>query len=430
MGEPSESLIRSDRVHGRLYVDPRIYEEEIARIWSRVWVYVGHDSEVREVGDYVRKSIGPEPLIMVRDREHQVRLLVNRCVHRGNTVCHADRGNATAFRCAYHGWTYDCNGDLLGVPYRSGFDEAALEEMSGLHRIPRMATYRGFVFGSLAEEGISLEEHLAGAREALDRFVDFAPAGEIELTAGSHWLLYQGNWKLWIENAIDNYHQNFVHQAAFWFDSTRRKIAKSVSADESPALVRALGNGHVELDFRPVHRAVGRHHRTGTADEDHERAEREYAKTLEDRLGAERATGLLTDGPPHLFVFPNMMVLQQDVRMIGPVGPLETHVHMFPAFLKGASREINLMRLRRHENAYGPAGAVMPDDLEIFERTQSALRGGEGEWLRLLRGFHRESLDDAGFPVSHITDELGMRAIWAEYARLMSGAESLDAALV
>jgi hypothetical protein len=62
-------LVKADRVHGSLYADPRIFADELARIWYRTWVYVGHVSEIRQPGDYVRKSLGLQDVIMTRDAD-------------------------------------------------------------------------------------------------------------------------------------------------------------------------------------------------------------------------------------------------------------------------------------------------------------------------------------------------------------------------
>ena len=98
-------LIQSDRISGRVYYDPAIFREELEKIWSREWVYVAHESEVPQPGDYVTRQIGLQPVIVSRDEDGKVHLLLNRCMHRGNTVCQSDCGNSHAFRCAYHGWT-------------------------------------------------------------------------------------------------------------------------------------------------------------------------------------------------------------------------------------------------------------------------------------------------------------------------------------
>ena len=101
-----ENLIKDDRVHGSLYTDPLIFEDELEKIWYRGWVYVAHESEIREPGDYVTKTIGLQQIIATRDEDGEIHLLHNRCSHRGNTVVASERGNANFFRCHYHGWTF------------------------------------------------------------------------------------------------------------------------------------------------------------------------------------------------------------------------------------------------------------------------------------------------------------------------------------
>ena len=90
-------LVEPTRVHSSLYTDPEIFQQELDRIWYRTWVYVGHESEVPQPDDFVLKSIGPQPVIMTRDRDGRIHLLQNRCPHRGNQVCMQPKGNARTF---------------------------------------------------------------------------------------------------------------------------------------------------------------------------------------------------------------------------------------------------------------------------------------------------------------------------------------------
>jgi phenylpropionate dioxygenase-like ring-hydroxylating dioxygenase large terminal subunit len=155
-----KGLVLDDRISGRLYYDPAIYQEELEKIWHREWVYVAHESEVPQPGDYVTRNIGAQPVIVSRDEDGKVHLLLNRCMHRGNTVCQSDCGNSHAFRCAYHGWTYNNRGDLVGVPYAGGYDKSFRKEEFGLAKVPRVASHRGLIFASLSPTGPSLDEHL------------------------------------------------------------------------------------------------------------------------------------------------------------------------------------------------------------------------------------------------------------------------------
>src|SRR5439155_377714 len=129
------------------------------------------------------RTLGTQPVLMVRGSEGGVSVFLNRCAHRGTMVCPASHGNARTFACPYHGWTYGLGGELLGVPYPGGyasFDKSA----HGLPRVPRLSSYRGFVFASLCPRGPSLDEHLGAATRLIDRSCDLSPEGEIELSAG------------------------------------------------------------------------------------------------------------------------------------------------------------------------------------------------------------------------------------------------------
>jgi len=243
------ALVQDDRIHASLYTDPRIFDDEMERIFRRGWVFVGHDSEIPSPGDFVTRRVGTEPVIMVRGKDGDVSVFVNRCMHRGTMVCPADRGSARTFTCPYHGWTYDISGELLGVPYPGGY--AAFDKSAhGLTRAPRLSSYRGFVFASLSPAGISLAEHLGSATRLIDRSCDLSPAGEVELTAG--WVKHRcaANWKALPENDSDGYHLGFVHRALF---STVRSQYQRVVGDERAikAVVRDWGNGHIEIDWSP-----------------------------------------------------------------------------------------------------------------------------------------------------------------------------------
>ena len=106
-----------------MYTDPLVYDLEMRRIFREGWVFVAHESEVPEPGDYVTKRIAGEPYVVARGKDGEVRVMANRCTHRGNRLCNADKGNSSSFRCPYHGWTFSNDGSLSGVPMRDGYAE-------------------------------------------------------------------------------------------------------------------------------------------------------------------------------------------------------------------------------------------------------------------------------------------------------------------
>jgi phenylpropionate dioxygenase-like ring-hydroxylating dioxygenase large terminal subunit len=418
------ALVKEDRVHGRVYTDLDIFEEEMEKIFYRGWVYVGHASEIPQPGDFRVTAIGRQSVIMVRDDDGQVQLLMNRCAHRANAVCQVERGNAKKFRCAYHGWTYRNNGDLLGVTYQDRYGAWFRKEDFGLRKAPRMGMYRGFVFGSLSPIGVTLDEHLGQpVKEQLDLVIDLSPEGELDVTAGVHKYGYKANWKFQVENSMDGYHPNFVHQT-FFANIQRRSGAKLTDLfnSGSNSYTRDLGNGHVMLDYRPYNRANQRRMQEVLPTRPGGPA---YLEAMIQRYGRERAEEILTAGGTHLLVFPNLVLIGVHIRVIRPVKIDETEVFLYPTLLKGVPAEVNATRLRGHESFYGPAGGGATDDLEMFERNQIGLSAQVDPWLVLGRGLHQESQDVDGTVMGQITDELTQRSIWRQWKRAMaSGVEA------
>src|SRR5207302_11040542 len=122
-------LVQPDRVHRALYTDPAIFELELERIFGRAWLVLGHESQVRAPGDYYTTRMGREPVIVVRHDDGCVKVLINRCAHRGSMVCAEGRGNAERFVCPYHGWSYDRAGNLKAAPFASGYAPGKLAEL-------------------------------------------------------------------------------------------------------------------------------------------------------------------------------------------------------------------------------------------------------------------------------------------------------------
>jgi len=406
-----DRLVQPDRVHGSLYTDPAIYEAELERIWYRTWVYVGHVSEIPEPNDYILKSIGPQPVIMSRDRQGEVHLLLNRCTHRANQVCDAQKGNASAFRCPYHGWTFANTGKLLGYPFQSGYGGREAKKEFGLGRVARVEIYHGFVFGSFAEEGLSLLEHLGPARETIDRLVRLSPVGEIKLTAG--WLQHKvkSNWKMLVENETDGYHPQFVHASIF---SVAKSGIGDLYGEQSTAVSRDLGHGHTENDLRPEFRRAGKP--LGWFGTTPERLP-DYVTAMQAAHG-DAAREILIDGSPHVMIFPNLFIAEIQIFVIQPTAIDETVQHVTAIQFEGAP-DLNRRMLQQTMGSVGPAGFLLADDSEMYERNWRGVHARSPEWLAIKRGLHREREDENGLTVGGATDEVPQRAIWREWRRLM-----------
>ncbi|HEV7980372.1 aromatic ring-hydroxylating dioxygenase subunit alpha [Amycolatopsis sp.] len=405
-----EGLIEPTRVHGSLYTEPGIFAEEMAKIYYRTWVYVGHESEVANPNDYVRKNIGPQDIVMTRDRDGTVHLLMNRCAHRGNLVCEDAAGNSSSFRCPYHGWTYRNTGELLGYPYNNGYGGRGKLNLR-MASIPRVESYRGFVFASFAPDGPTLAEHLGPAAGELDRLARLSPEGEIELTAG--WLKHhaKANWKFLAENETDGYHPQFVHGSIF---SVTGSPIGPLYSENSAAVTRDLGNGHSENDLRPEFRRHGEPMRWfGTT----ESRVPEYVAAMRNNYGA-AADEILIDGSPHMMVFPNLFIAEIQLVVIQPLAVNECVQHITAIQFKGAP-ELNRRMVSQTIGSFGPAGMLLADDTEMYERNQRGVAARQPEWLDIQRGIHRERVDERGLTVGSANDEVGMRSFWSQYRRLM-----------
>lgn len=406
-----DDLIRPDRVDGALYSDPAIFEAELEAIWYRTWVYVGHESEVAEPNDFVQKWIGLQPIIMTRDSSGKVNLLLNRCTHRGNQVCVTHKGKAKSFTCPYHSWMFGNDGKLIGYPFPDGYEKCDKAEL-GLGRVTRVASYRGFVFGSFAAEGPSLEEHLGGAKETIDRLVQASPEGEVEITAGFLQHKVKANWKFLLENECDGYHPAFVHSSIF---GIAQSGIGALYGPRSTAITRDYGNGHTEVDLRPEFRKID--NPLGWFGTTPDRLP-DYVQKMENSYGPEKARQVMIDGTPHVMIFPNLFIAEIQIFVLQPVAVDCTIQHVTALQFKGAP-DLNRRMRQQTMGSVGPAGFLLADDSEMYERTQRGVQASKTRWVFLGRGTHRERNDENGFTVGHATDEVPSRGIWRHYRAMM-----------
>lgn len=413
-GADIRDLVKGSRIHGSLYRDPAVFERELERIWYKVWVYIGHESEIPQPGDFVRRQIGLQPVIMVRGDDGAIRVLFNRCRHRANMLCHVDRGNAESFTCPYHGWSYANSGELIAPTFSGAYGADLDKNAFGLTPVPRQGQYRGLVFASVAPDGISLDAHLGQVKEYIDLFIDLSPVGEIDIRTGVQKLRYAGNWKFLPENSLEgDYHGPFIHRIAFDLHGKRTGLdLSSLYQNEIPDVIRSLPGGHMVEDYRRA--TVAPPKRKPNA------AREAYAALLEQRYGAEKARTLLSTIPPLIYVFPNLLYVMTHIRRVQPVSVNETFAYYHPVFLKGAPEEINVARLREHEFGYGPAGFISPDDIEIMERNQVGIQAQGDDWLFIGRGAHRTRTLPDGSTAGYTMDENHIRGMWQHYTALMS----------
>lgn len=413
-------LVRPDRVHRSVYTDPRIFDREMEVLFGYTWVYVAHESQLPEPNDYVTARLGRRPVIVTRDKDGVVHVLLNRCTHRAATVCRLPEGNAKSFTCPYHGWTFRNDGALTGVPWPDGYAPDFRKQDWGLG-VVRTESYRGFIFATLAAEGPSLVEHLGPAAALIDAWLDRLPGTAVRLRSGANRMVFAGNWKLAYDNAADGYHPSFSHRsllATAKRDGENRDMTYfGGSPDSGPLYVQYLGNGHTFLDQRPAYPTPGSYWDQQRVGPSREAMEAEIRARYPDR--ATEYLDLTVGGQMNLNIFPNLLIIGNQVQVIEPLAVDSTQLTWWSTTLDGVPDEVNLLRMR-HQEDFPSFGE--PDDQVNFEEAQRGLAIAEMEWVLFNRGYGiegRQSLDAAGVPTAPITDELPMRGYFAEWARLM-----------
>ena len=423
-------LVQPDRVHRSIYADASIFDAEMERIFGRAWLVLGHESQVRAAGDYLTTRMGREPVIMVRQDDGSIAVLVNRCAHRGSMVCAEARGSVERFVCPYHGWSYDRAGALRAVPVPSGYAPKALSGL-GLRAVPRVATYRGFVFASLAASGPSLEDFLGPTRSSFDDLVDRAPGGELEVAGGVFKHVYHGNWKLMLENHLDGMHPAHVHASSIavaraapepgapgaenYFDISVRQMRQNGAPEavwESTGLwTTPRGHGWMG-DYHSDSRLLA-----GSGNPMFD----EYRKRLAARAGETEAARALAVTRWNTIIYPNCSFMSQfrQLRIVHPLAVDRTVVYTYSFRMKDAPPQMFRDTIAFANVVNGTASFVLTDDLEVYERVQRGLSSGAVDWVYLGRGFGGDHDEPGGVRRGGTgTSEVFVRAqvrAWLDY---------------
>jgi len=422
-------LVQPDRVHRSVYADPAIFDLEMERIFGRAWLVLGHESQVRNVGDYFTTRMGREPVIVSRTNKEEVVVLVNRCAHRGSMVCAEGRGNTERFVCPYHGWSYDTGGTLQAVPFSSGYEKDKLP--AGLKAVPRVETYRGFIFASLASQGEDLQSFLGPARASFDDFVDRAPGGELEVAGGVFRHAYNGNWKLMIENHLDGAHPAWVHASSVAVARNAPDPGKPGEEHYSDIAVRQMRqNGAPDAVWEAIgmwttprgHGYMGDYHDdsrlvTGLGNPVFDL----YRKKLIQEKGEAEADRILRVTLWNTIVYPNCSFMSQfrQLRIIHPVAVDRSVVTTYSFRMKNAPAAMFRDTVAFANVVNGTGSWVLTDDLEVYERIQHGLSSGAVDWVYVGRGHGRDVEESNGSRrgatgTSEIFIRAQMRA-WLDY---------------
>jgi p-cumate 2,3-dioxygenase subunit alpha len=400
------------RVHRDAMTSPDVFAEEHRKIFDHNWLYVGHESEIANPGDYVRRRVGGRPIFMVRGvKTGNVNVFHNSCTHRGAVVCRQDQGNAKVFQCFYHAWTFDSEGKLSGVPDREAYGGTLDWEGLALKSVARVESYRGFVFCCFDPDVVGLVEYLAGAKDYLDLIIDAAPA-DMEIVRGTNEYGMDANWKLLVENSIDGYHAVSTHDTYF-------KYLVALGTDLSVGVkgtAHDLGNGHAVLEYEaPWGRPVAKWE--PLFGEDAKTSIDGLRAGLVERFGEER-THRMADLNRNMLIYPNLIVndiMALTVRTFVPTSPGHMEVTAWEMAPREEQPDVRQRRLDSFLTFLGPGGFATPDDIEALESCQQGFTSGGVEWNDISRGMTREP---------KANDEAQMRAFWRRWRDDMDGGAS------
>ena len=315
-------------MHRTIYTDPMIFDLEMTHIFGAVWVYLAHESQVPRNDDYLTTKLGLRPVIVLRDTHGKLRALFNRCTHRGARVCRETRGSASTFQCPYHGWTYFNTGKLRGVPWPEGYACDFKDNKFNLAQVPRVESYRGFIFGTLNADAPSLADYLGAAKRPIDEWLDRNPGGRVAVREANR-LKFKGNWKLAYDNAADGYHVVFSHRSLLEMENRKEPDpSKGMSfymgkPDEAPMYVQYFGRGHHFKDKRPnVEKRPGALWEMEGVQPGME----SYARLIREKLKekATRALDLAASEPVNINIFPNLSILGNHIQVFHPIAVDET----------------------------------------------------------------------------------------------------------
>lgn len=422
------TLVRPDHVHRRAYADPEVFALEQERIFGRLWLYVAHESQLRNPGDFVRTQLAQHEVLVTRHQDGKIYVLHNRCPHRGARLCMVDSGTSRLLTCPYHAWAFRPDGTLAAVPHPKSYPAnfSLADPQNHMQRVRSVDSYRGFVFANLDDSAAPLTEHLGPMREVIDNLIERAPDGEIEIADSSFTLEYHGNWKLHMENANDIFHPSFVHSSSV--APARAAPANASILDQDQTREMLLANGFGQADWEGIqltglaggHTFMTSFYKKGVlVNEQQDPVMQRYRAALTERIGSERAAAALAMNRFNNIIYPNLIInaQQQQMRVTIPLAVDLTQVHVHCFRLKGAPEEMFHRAIRFLTTIGSPASMIFSDDVEMLERCQQGLVKQAGPWVNFERGLDNDRREGNG-SIGGAASELPMRVqfeAWVNY---------------
>jgi phenylpropionate dioxygenase-like ring-hydroxylating dioxygenase large terminal subunit len=428
--EAIRALVRETEVHRDVYIDQEVFDLEMEHLFANTWNYVGHDSQVANTGDYFTTTIGAQPIIMVRHTDGTVRVLYNRCPHKGTMVAIDGCGNAGKFfRCPYHAWTFRTDGSLLAIPLRKGYENTGFEKANaarGMTPVRHVRNYRGFVFAKLSDHGQDFEAFFGESLSSLDNMVDRSPAGRLEVAGGVFRYMHNCNWKMLVENQTDTCHPMVAHESSA---GTAIEVWKKLSnggEGKRPMPVEIYAPFMSPYEFYEtmgIRVWQNGHGHTGVSHSIHSNysAIPGYFEKMVASYGEERAKKILDENRHNTIYFPNVMMKGpiQLLRIFRPLAPNKTLVESWTYRLVDAPDLLLERTLVYNRLINAPTSVVGHDDLEMYERAQQGLHSNGNIWVNVQRLYDSAEADQK-VAVTNGTTEWQMRNQFRAWANFMT----------
>ncbi|TEA76946.1 aromatic ring-hydroxylating dioxygenase subunit alpha [Allopusillimonas ginsengisoli] len=422
------NLVRPTEVHRDLFIDDELFELEMEHLFANTWVYVGHESQVPNVGDYFTTTVGDQPVVLVRHTDKSIRVLHNRCPHKGVQVAAGACGNTGKFfRCPYHAWTFKTDGKLLSIPLKKGYDPEVLQQCEasqGMAAVESVREYRGFVFCRLNPEGESFEDFFGESLSTIDNMVDRAPEGRLEVAGGVLRYLHDCNWKMLVDNQTDTCHPMVAHESSA---GTAVKVwEEAPEGTPKPMAVEQFAPFISPYEFfegMGIRVWKNGHGHTGVSNSIHAAYSQVpgYMEAMEAAYGPERAQEILGEVRHNTTYFPNIMVKGpiQTLRIFKPLAANKTLVESWTFRLVGAPDKLLERTLMYNRLINAPTSVVGHDDHEVYERSQRGLHSRGRAWVNVARLYEPDEAERENEVVNG-TSEWQMRNQYQAWARYMT----------
>jgi len=395
------ALVQDDQVHRDVYIDQEIFDLEMERLWADTWIYVGHDSQVPKAGDYFTTDIAGKPVILVRQEDRSVRVLMNRCAHKGAKLVTLTHGNTGKFfRCPYHAWAYNVDGSIRAIPLREGYDGTRMQACAageGMVSLRNVETYRGFVFVRLSQSGPGLREYFGESLSSIDNMADRSPLGELEIAGGVLRYLHDCNWKMFVENLNDTMHPMVAHESSA--GTAKRLWEGQPPGTPKPMAIEQFvpfASDYAFFDDMGVRVFENGHGYTGVNFSIHSSYSSipGYEDMMVAAYGKERAHDILATARHNTVYYPSLTIKGaiQAIRVARPLGPDKTVIESWTFRLKGAPEELLRRTITYSRLINSPMSVVGHDDLHAYRSIQEGLRAQGNEWVSLHRDFRPEEI--------------------------------------